>query len=47
MYVERDTRKTVVEDVKPKGFMTDMAKMKIDAFNLIYGPKLQVTIVEG
>lgn len=47
IYVERDTRKTVVEEVKPQGFMTDVAKMKIDAFNLIYGPKLTVTIFRG
>lgn len=46
-YVDRASRQTVVEDVKPRGFMTDEATLKIALFNALYAPQgIKVTIIE-
>ena len=43
----RKNGRTVLEDVKPKGFRTDLSKLKISLFNAIFAPQgLEVAIVE-
>lgn len=44
-YLDRRTRKYVVEDTKPENFMDEVAKMKITLWNAVFAPRT-VTIVK-
>ena len=48
-FIDRRSRKYIVEDVKPAGdFMTETAKLKIALFNAIYRPNgVSVTLVKN